>query len=78
MEKQEKTALTISEALELTVDQLEAISVPVKYAQEIARPISAAVEQLRACLNALNVPDVKIVEPEEGEEADGESNGISV
>lgn len=56
----EENTMTISELLRVTVDQLNDIRVPVKLANEIARPLAQAVSQIQACIDAL----------EQGDEAD--------
>ena len=55
----------IMECLNMTVELLKGIMVPVAYAQEISRPLDQAVRQLTACIDALKEPEEK---PEGGEE----------
>lgn len=72
--EERKTTLTVEEAIETVIRTLEDINVPIRYADEIARPISGAVGLLKSCQVAIQGTG----NPEEGGDADGESNGISV
>ena len=51
------------ELLAMTVDMLEEISVPMRYALQIARPMSAAIENIRRVIDAMSEEN-----PEGGEE----------
>lgn len=51
------------ELLAMTVDMLEEISVPMRYALQIARPMSAAIENIRQVIDAMSEEN-----PEGGEE----------
>ena len=43
------------ELLAMTVDMLEEISVPMRYALQIARPMSAAIENIRQVIDAMHL-----------------------
>ena len=51
------------ELLAMAVDMLEEISVPMRYALQIARPMSAAIENIRQVIDAMSEEN-----PEGGEE----------
>lgn len=51
--------ITLKELLMQTVDELNAICVPVQYANDIARPIWIAVSNLQSCIDAVQeTPEV--------------------
>ena len=56
--------ITVTEALERIVGTLEEINVPVKYALQIARPLSDAVSRLRDCIAAMQAPAEEAPEKE--------------
>lgn len=58
----ESKEMTARDVLENTLNELKAISVPVQYANEIARPIWNAVTSIQAILDAMQEA------PEEAEE----------
>ena len=58
---EEKNEISARELLNETIRILEEISVPVKYALQISRPMSVAIQNIQACVNAM--PD----EPEPAE-----------
>lgn len=45
--------MTLTQALEETIRLLEEINAPVKYTEEIIRPIWMAVGNIRVCLDAI-------------------------
>lgn len=45
--------ITVKELLIRTVDELKAICVPVQYANDIARPIWNAVNNIQSCIDAV-------------------------
>ena len=59
--------MTIKEVLEITINNLNGISVPRWLNQQIGIPIDNAIANLQLCLDAMNRP----AEPEKGEEPDG-------
>lgn len=63
--------MTIKEVLELVVNNLSGISVPVALTQQIATPISQSIKSINACLEAMARQDEQEQEnqkPEETEE----------
>ena len=46
--------VTVKELLQRTVDLINGIMVPMAYANEIARPLAQAVQQIESCINAYN------------------------
>ena len=61
----EEKNMSIREALQVTVQLIEEISVPVSLADRIARPLCQAVANLRAVIDA--IPEAAEDEPKEGE-----------
>ena len=59
-----KVKVTVKELLEMTIKELEAINVPARYANDIARPIWQSIQNLRQCVEAF--PEDK--QPEEVKE----------
>jgi hypothetical protein len=64
--------MTIKDVLQLTVDQLSNISVPVAFQKQIGEPIYNAIGNLNECLRAMAAADQKAEEEpaEEAEEAE--------
>lgn len=60
--------MTIKEVLEMVVKNLSGISVPVALTQQIAMPVSQAIENVKACLEAMARQDQQ--ESQEPEETD--------
>ena len=62
--------LTIKEVLEMVVNNLSGISVPVALTQQIATPISQSIKSINACLEAMARQEEQheSQEPEETEE----------
>ena len=58
--------MTIRQALEITIDILGAISVPMSMKEQIADPIGGAMNNLQMCLNAMTEAE------ENGRKADTE------
>lgn len=63
----EEGKMTIKELLQLTADELEGISIPVKFADQISRPIYQAACNIRRCIDAMEE-----AAEEQEEEQDGE------
>jgi len=61
----EEKNMSIREALQVTVQLIEEISVPVSMADRIARPLCQAVANLRAVIDA--IPEAAEDEPKEGD-----------
>ena len=61
----EEKDMSIREALQMTVQMIEEISVPVSMADRIARPLCQAVANLRAVIDAIQ--EAAEDEPKEGE-----------
>ena len=74
MENRELKALTIVDALKMVIDRLEDINVPVRFADEIARPMCEAVSMLKSCVDAMDRQKPEKPEKEGG--ADGEGDGV--
>lgn len=53
----ETRELSIREILMMTIDSINSIIVPMKYADSIARPLCAAVASLEACVEAMQEPE---------------------
>ena len=68
----EEKKVSIAEMLQMTVDELEGISIPVKYADQISRPIYQAVLKIRICIEAMAAEPAE----EQEEKQDGDSKGI--
>ena len=62
-------AMTVQQVLEISINNLNAIPVPISMSQQISEPILGIINNLRLCIDALNKPAEK--EPEEPEEAEG-------
>lgn len=62
--------LTIKEVLELVVDKLYGISVPVALTQQIAAPISQSIKNINACLEAMARQDEQEQENQEPEKTE--------
>ena len=60
----EEKSMSAQEILQITADLIGDIVVPVKYADQIARPLCQAVANIEAVLAAFN-------KPKEGEEENG-------
>lgn len=58
--------MTIRQVLEITIDILGAVSVPMSMKEQIADPIGGAMSNLRMCLNAMTEAE------ENGRKADTE------
>lgn len=67
----EEKKVSIAEMLQMTVDLIEGIQVPVRYADEISRPLCQAIGNLRGVMDAI----IRAAEEQE-EEKDGESQGV--
>ena len=63
----EEGRMTIKELLRMTAGDLEDIAVPIRYADQISRPIYQAVCNIRRCIDAME----EATEKQEGEK-DGE------
>jgi len=50
---EEERNISAKQLLTETVDLLNEISVPVRYAYQIARPLSVAVQNIQACIDAM-------------------------
>lgn len=62
--------MNVKDLLQMTVEDLEKIMVPVAYANEISRPLCQAVANIRACIEAFSkAPN----EEKEGDVEDGVS-----
>ena len=61
----EEKNMSIREALQVTVQLIEEISVPVSMADRIARPLCQAVANIRAVIDAIS--EAAEDEPKEGE-----------
>lgn len=61
----EEKDVSIREALQVTVQLIEEISVPVSMADRIARPLCQAVANLRAVIDV--IPEAAEDEPKEGD-----------
>ena len=59
----EEKTLSVKEVLQITVDLINGIPVPVSLAEQIARPLCQAVQNIEAVLTAIK-------EPKEGENKD--------
>ena len=57
--------ITIEQAIRMTVNMLNGIQVPVSMAKQIGVPVQNAIENLEACLNALDKAKEKQVETDE-------------
>lgn len=59
--------ITVEQALEMTMKQLGAISIPVGLIEQIGIPINKAIHNIGACLEAMqkNAQEAKQEEPEE-------------
>ena len=68
--------VTVKEYLETVADNLGRISVPVELANDIARPIWEAVQDIRKCTAAMRDPDEVPEEEKKDGAEDGEGNGI--
>lgn len=62
--------MTIKEVLELVVNNLSGISVPVALTQQIAAPISQSIKNINACLEAMARQDEQGQENQEPEETE--------
>lgn len=51
--------MTVKEALKMTVDLLNGISVPVSLVQSIGEPVAAAIGNLTACIAAIEENEKK-------------------
>lgn len=60
----EEKQMTLKECLQVTVQLIESITVPVKFSDQISRPLCQAVANLNSCIAA--IPDVK----------EGDDNGV--
>ena len=49
----EERKMTIKDILEMTVEDLNRIMVPVEYADTISRPLCVAVANLKACIGSM-------------------------
>lgn len=58
----EERNITVIEAIEKVIGDLERIIVPVMYGDQITRPICGAVAQLRACVEAMKRSEEKPAE----------------
>ena len=64
----EENKISIADLLQMTVDELEGISIPVKYADQISRPIYQAVLNIRSCIEAMTAePAEKQEEKQDGD-----------
>ena len=46
--------ITVKELLQRTADLINGIMVPMAYANEIARPLAQAVQQIESCIKAID------------------------
>lgn len=60
--------MTIKEVLEMVVKNLSEISVPVALTQQIAMPVSQAIENVKACLEAMARQDQAAGQQQESQE----------
>lgn len=65
--------MTVQQVLEISINNLNAIQVPISMSQQISEPILGVINNLKLCIDALNKPAEK--EPEEAEETGGEEDG---
>lgn len=49
----ENEKISVKDMLKITVEEIEKITVPVKYADQISRPLCQAVYNLRTCISAM-------------------------
>jgi hypothetical protein len=68
--KMDKQSYTIQEVIELTINNLAEISVPVSLSEGIAIPIMGAISNLQLVLKAMNDENTKKEEPIDGRETD--------
>lgn len=61
--------MTVTEALKITAENLEALQIPVGMMEKIGIPIARSVANIRMCIDALEEADRKKAE-EAGEEAE--------
>lgn len=59
MPNEENRIITVTEALEITINLLNGISIPVALMEQIGVPISQAVSNLGECIRALNENETK-------------------
>lgn len=59
--------MSIREAIEIVINQLNGINVPVGLLQQIGFPINQAVDNLRACVEAIDRDTKNEVEENTGE-----------
>ena len=57
---EEKKNYTVKEVLQITVDRLGAILVPASLGEQIARPIYESINNLRECINAMEIADMQM------------------
>ena len=56
--------ITVKELLERVANKLESIQVPVVMANDIARPIWEAIQDIRRCADACAEPEAPQIEPD--------------
>lgn len=64
----EQKSMTIPEVLKATMNQLNAIQVPVGLMDQIGRPVAAAARNIQACLEAMAKADAAAREEDGTEE----------
>ena len=57
--------ITLKQALQITINGLLQINVPVRYTEQITDPINEAIDNLRQCIIAIDVNEQKAEETEE-------------
>lgn len=62
----EDVKMSVAELLKVTAEEIEAIIVPVKYADTISRPLCQALYNLQICIRAMEAADKKPEEEEKG------------
>ena len=65
----EQKEYSVKEMLEMTLDVIQDIEVPLRYAMQISRPLTQAMENIKACINAIKDTPSEV-------ENNGEGNGI--
>ena len=62
----EDVKMTVKELLKVTAEEIGEIIVPVKYAEEISRPLCRALYNLETCIRAMEAAEQKPEEEEKG------------
>lgn len=66
--------ITLKQALQITINGLLQINVPVRYTEQITDPINEAINNLQQCIIAIDINEQKA---EEAEETKPEEEGNS-